>query len=157
MDADFVFWYIQQHYPQTLIEPEILGPGVAYHYTPHADAIMAAGKFLGTPLVPNLNPAQTLDRRPWVMPPPPAVHDPGIVFAYKRLQDAQDRGRGYAILRIKYTGAVEALNQKQVAALGEEPFQEQPPRILLIWNRNIEHFDHPPDVPCPAGGPDSPG
>lgn len=119
MTADEVRQYIEEHVPN-FINVKLRGPGVAYHYTPHADAIIAASRFLGAPLTVDLDRTQQEQANS-----PVAIHDPGVVFAYEDVEEARGEGAGLDVLEITYSAAVEALHE-------QEAWLEAPPTILIV-------------------------
>lgn len=133
MDANTIASYLKQAVP-TFEGVEVAGPGVAYHYTVHADAIESLGRFLGAPLTPDL------DRTQNTTAPNVARSDPGVVFAYDDLSEAAEEGdaaryvygREAEVVEIHYSGAVRATHVQE-ASLGAPP-------TLLISTAEIIRF-----------------
>jgi len=106
---------------------KIVGPGIGYHYTVHANAIEKAGKFLGAPLSEDLDCTQDPNK------PNVASSDPGVVFAYAELADAAEEGDSARFMypgstpelfEIKYSSAVEATHIQEAEL-------DAPPTILI--------------------------
>lgn len=100
----------------TFIDTSLVSGSRAYHYTPHADAIAAAGKFFGAPITGNLDQTQT------TLHPEPADCDPGVVFCYEILDTAAEEafvcdngGPTYEIFEIEFKCAVRALHRQEAA------------------------------------------
>jgi hypothetical protein len=111
----------------TFRQPRVIGPGVAYHYSPHRMLIESTGCFLGAPLDTNLDFTQS------ELVSAPAKHDPGVVFAYVERGDAADEGFGCELFELRYRAAVLA-EHIQEAALGA-------PETVLILTSDIESFE----------------
>lgn len=125
MHARELLEFIQARIP-TFTEVSLLGAGRGFHYTPHAEAITRAGRFLGAPIDENLDQTQTeaVSR--------PATSDPGVVFAYENLSDAEDEayiggheGPDFEIFEVEYRSAVKATHD-------QEAFLEAPPTLLIM-------------------------
>lgn len=122
MNATLIATYLKQYVP-IFQDIELLGLGLAYHYTVHADAIEQCGKFLGAPLT------TTLDQTQNPIEPNIAVCDPGVVFAYEDLEEAAEEGDCAAmaylgaqpeIFEVQYSTAVRATHVQE-ARLGASP------------------------------------
>jgi len=103
----------------TFVEVRRIGPGSAFHYTSHADAIDRCGKFCGAPITPNL------DRTQGGLTSNPASSDPDVVFAYLNINDTAEEGSGCIVYEIFFDEAVWAwhIQEKELGA---------PPTILIL-------------------------
>jgi hypothetical protein len=135
MHAEDVKEFIRREVP-TFGNISILGPGMAYHYTIHAELIESSGRFLGAALT------MDLDRTQDPNVPRIATSDPGVVFAYRDIAEAAEEGDAAALAYpgaspelfcIHYVAAVEATHLQE-AQLGASP-------TLLIASIDIESFE----------------
>lgn len=119
----------------------VIGPGTAYHYTVHAQAIIESGKLLGAPLNTNLD--QTQDPNG----PHVARCDPGVVFAYSELAFAAEVGDAARlaypgccpeVIEVQYSSAVKAIHSQEAAL-------DAPPTILIS---SAEIFSYRRLRPC---------
>ncbi len=134
MKATKIAEYIANNVP-TFRDVEIIGPGVAYHYSRHADEIIAHG-FLGAALSPNLDCTQTAVENL------KATEKPGVVFGYESLEETAEEGDccritfpwcNPKVFQINFAAAVKAIHV-------QESFLEAPPTIL-ISTEEIESFE----------------
>lgn len=134
MIATDIAKYIHENVP-TFQNIEILGQGVAYHYSRHPGDIIANG-FLGAPLTRDLDRTQNPNENH------KASHKPGVVFGYESLDEAAEEGdcakylfHGCEpkIFRINFTAAVRAVHI-------QETLLEAPPTIM-ISTTEIESFE----------------
>lgn len=134
MNAEDIAVYVKQQVP-VFEDVEIVGPGIAYHYTCHADAIGASGGFFGAPLNPDLDRSQDPNETR------PASSDPGVVFAYEELAEAASegasaehvwKGRISELFEIQFSSAVRAQHSQEKHLLA--------PPSLLISSREIIGF-----------------
>ncbi|MEC4749884.1 hypothetical protein [Methylomicrobium sp. Wu6] len=134
MIATDIAKYIQENV-STFQDIEILGPGVAYHYSRHSEGILANG-FLGAPLTLDLDCTQSPVENH------KATHNPGVVFCYESLEETAEEGdcAKYLfnecepkIFRINFTAAVRAVHV-------QEALLESPPTIM-ISTTEIESFE----------------
>lgn len=114
----------------TFVDISLVGRGRGFHYSPHAEAIEAAGRMLGAPADGNLDQTQT------EAVSKPATHHPGVVFAYENLEDAEDeayitgvKGPVFEIFEIEFEQAVKATHDQE-ATLGAPP-------TLLVMTTDI--------------------
>lgn len=134
MKATKIAEYIAKNIP-TFRDVEIIGPGVAYHYSRHADEINAHG-FLGAALSPNLDFTQSAVENQ------KATEKPGVVFCYESLEETAEEGDcckyvflgcNPKVFKINFTAGVRAIHV-------QESFLEAPPTIL-ISTEEIESFE----------------
>ena len=92
---------------QTFTELEIVENGIAYHYTNHFDKIEKIGRFLGAEINSNLDKTQN------TLVSKPATSNPGVVFAYENLSDAEEEGFGCDIIEIEYKKAILANHSQE--------------------------------------------
>ncbi|NQS97057.1 MAG: hypothetical protein HQ591_01240 [candidate division Zixibacteria bacterium] len=104
MNAEKLKTFIKNKIP-TFDNVGVIGPGTAFHYTMHAEAILADGRFYGAPIDENLDKTQTS------LVSKQAKADPGVVFAYELIEDAKEEGFGCKIFKIKYNKAVYAIHR----------------------------------------------
>lgn len=145
MNANSIAQYLSTYVP-TFQGIEVLGPGVAYHYTINAKAIETDGKFLGAPLNPNLDQTQNPNQ------PNIATSNPGVVFAYEELEVAAEEGD---CTRLIYSGVEPEIFEVHYAAAVraahvQEALLDAPPTILIssaeiIFFKRLgacaEHYD----------------
>lgn len=112
----------------TLQSLQALGPGAAYHYTGRWNEIQACGKLLGAPI------DQNLDHTQETLNSPPAMHDPGVVFAYSELTDAYMEGFSLDVIRIHYASALQASHVQEATC-------DAPPTILILTGE-VVGFDY---------------
>ena len=117
--------FINMNIP-TFIGIELLETGKAYHYTPNSDAIFESGRFLGAPINNQLDKTQTQ------LYSPPAVSDPGVVFAYEQFEATNTEGFNCKIIEVRYATAIRA-KHSQEAELGA------PPTVIML-NTEITGF-----------------
>lgn len=111
---------------RTFEDVEIMGEGVAFHYTKHFDKIESLGNFLGAEIDNNLDQTQLK------LTSDPATHSPGVVFAYLDEGDSREEGFGCDIVEVEFKGAVKATH-------GQEKTLGAPPTILIL-NTDIIRF-----------------
>jgi len=110
---------------------EIVGPGTAYHYSPHGAALVASGRFLGASVNEDIDRTQQSS-----VESPPATDPQGVVFAYEDEADAREEGFGCEIFRIDYRRAVKAVHSQEDALLAAAAS-----RTVLIVAGDIERFE----------------
>jgi hypothetical protein len=134
MDASKIASHLIRDVP-TFRDVQVIGPGIAYHYTVHADAIEKSGRFLGAPL------DATLDQTQNPNAPNIATAEPGVVFAYEVLAEAAEEGdsagwlygREAEVFEVHYSAAVRAVHSQEADGT------EAPPTIL-ISSAQIQRF-----------------
>lgn len=146
MTTEELFDYITKEVPN-FINPEIIGPGVAYHYTSHADKIISTNQFLGAPI------NKDLDRTQQSLQSIPATNSPGVVFAYKDFKDAKEEGFGCSIFKIEFISAIRAMHGQEselssstsdlIKSMGLDINLElnEHPNTLIILNTEIEKIE----------------
>lgn len=109
---------------------EIIGEGFAFHYTPNYNSIVSHGSFLGAPIDENLDQTQI------TLYSLPAIHDPGVVFAYLDENDAREEGFGdnMEIVKISFSAALKATHS-------QEAVWTDAPATILILTTDILNFE----------------
>jgi hypothetical protein len=130
--------YVRESVP-LFLDPILVGPGEAFHYTYRAAEILASPKLLGAPVSPNLATTQQS------ICPPSAKHDPGVVFAYQQRAKCEEEGKRQQFLRIRFQKAVSAMQKGEKESLERDrvahgfPYLIEP--TLLIMTGDIERVD----------------
>jgi hypothetical protein len=134
VNAGHLLEYIVEHVP-VFEDVQLLGEGIAYHYTPHSAEIAESNHFFGAPV------NEELDRTQTGFDSPPASSDPGVVFAYATQKPVVEEGHfgNCHLFKIRYGAAVRGMHSQErdmMAALGE---QHSP--TLLIMTGDILGFE----------------
>jgi hypothetical protein len=111
----------------TFQNSEIIGPGEAFHYTMHSEAIQRDGIIKGRPIDKDIDCTQSS------ITSTPATDSGGVVFSYADLEEAKleayvmpEDKLNVKILKIKYKQAIRTTH------IQEEFFSEAPETIIII-------------------------
>ena len=125
--------FINQKVPN-LTQVELLGPGTAYHYTMHSNAIEKAGEFLGRSV------DEDMDHSGEEMISKKATDKDGLVCAYLDFNRTMEEGSygNCDIYKLEFTEAVAAYNEQERLLDLEDGFE--PAKIIFIPAKNVTNF-----------------